>query len=344
MASIIDVARLAKVSVSTASRVLSGNPYPVSKEKRVRVLEAARTLNYMPNVLAQAMVTGDTHIVGIIVGDSTDPYFATIVRGAEDIARKHGYLAIICNSDRVPEIELHYLRTLNSYQVEGVIFAGGGLKDEGYLSEMRQTLEVLYARGGACVTMGKHLFPSLQVMVDNEKVVISAVDYLVGLGHTRIAYISGPELLTTTELRLRGYQQALEKHGLQFDPKLVISGDYKFDSGLKATHVVHQLSPPPTAVLASNDMMAIGCLAGLKELGYKIPEEISVMGIDDIPIAQITDPPLTTIAIPLYDLGAVGMETLIKVRNREVSVDTPIILPHRLVVRKSTASPRNKTC
>src|SRR5574341_1382072 len=122
MASLADVAKLANVSIPTASRVLNGSKHPVSKEKRLVVLQAARTLNYSPSVLAQALVTGYTHIVGVIIGDATDPYFAAIVRGVEDVARQHGYLVIVCNSDRVPAIELQYLRTLNDYRVDGIIF------------------------------------------------------------------------------------------------------------------------------------------------------------------------------------------------------------------------------
>jgi len=342
MASIIDVARIANVSIATVSRVLTGSTHPVSEETRARVLEAARRLNYSPSALAKAMVTGDTYIVGVIIGDATDPYFAAIVRGVEDVARKHGYLVIVCNSDRVPAIELKYLRTLNDYRVDGVIFAGGGLLDETYLREMRQALEVFYEREAVCVSLGKHLFPSLSVTVDNMRAVQDAVDYLISLGHMEIAYISGPKLLTTAELRLRGYKQAMERHGLTIHEEFILSGEYKYESGLQAARAIHALPRKPTAVMASNDIMAVGCIVGLKELGYAIPEDISVMGIDDIPMARIVDPPLTTIALPMYDLGATGMEALIKLRRGEITLDDNVVLPHRLVVRKSTAPLRQK--
>lgn len=339
MASITDVAKVANVSIATVSRVLTGSSHPVSDETRARVLEAARALNYSPSALAKAMVTGDTHIVGVIIGDATDPYFATIVRGVEDVARKHGYLVIVCNSDRMPAIELQYLRTLNDYRVDGVIFAGGGLLDEGYLNEMRQALEVFYEREAVCVSLAKHLLPSVSVLVDNERVVRDAMDYLIGLGHTQIAYISGPNLLTTAELRLNGYKSALESHGLELKPEFILCGDYKYEAGLNAATAIDRLAEKPTAVMASNDMMAIGCIVGLKELGYKVPKDISVMGIDDIATARCVDPPLTTMALPLYDLGAIGMESLIKLRNGEMTINDAITLPHRLVVRKSTAPP-----
>jgi len=343
MASIIDVAKMANVSIATVSRVLTGSSHPVSDETRTRVLEAAQALNYSPSALAKAMVTGDTRIVGVIIGDATAPYFAAIVRGVEDVARKHGYLVIVCNSDRVPAIELQYLRTLNDYRVDGVIFAGGGLLDEVYLKEMKQALEVFYEREAVCVSLAKHLFPSVPVLVDNEQVVRDAVDYLIDLGHQAIAYISGPNLLTTAELRLNGYKAALARHGIALRPEFILRGDYKYEAGLSAARAIDGLVEKPTAVMASNDIMAIGCIVGLKELGYEIPSDISVMGVDDIATARCVDPPLTTVALPLYDLGAIGMESLIKLRNGEMSINDAITLPHHLVVRKSTAPPIRTT-
>ncbi len=338
MVSIIDVARQANVSITTVSRVLTGSAHPVSGETRERVLEAAEALNYSPSALAQAMVTRATHIVGVIVGDASDPYFATIVRGVEDVARRHGYLVIVCNSDRVPEIELQYLHTLSSYRVDGVIFAGGGLTDEVYLSKMKQPLAAFQSRGAVFVSLAKHVLPaSISVLVDNEGAVSEAIDFLVGLGHRSIGYVSGPGLLTTAKLRLEGYKLALARHGLPFQPHLLFDGDYTYESGLRAAQAIHNLSNRPSAVLASNDLMAIGCIVGLKELGYRVPQDISVMGIDDILTAQFVDPPLTTIALPMYDLGATGMERLIQLRRKETPAVEPLTLPHHLVVRKSTA-------
>ena len=340
MSLLIDVAKLANVSISTASRVLNGSAHPVSADKRMRVLHAAQTLNYSPSALAKAMVTGFSHIVGVIVGDATDPYFAWIVRGVEDMARLHGYLVIVCNSDRNPEVELSYLNALNDYRVDGVIFAGGGLNDEQYLAAMNQVLHVFQERNAICISLGKHLFRSYPVIVDNKQIIHSAVDYLVSLGHIRIAYISGPGLLTTTELRLDGYREALSAHKIKLDDSLILDGNYKVESGYLAADRVHAMLEKPTAVLASNDLMAIGCMSRLKELNYQIPGEISVMGIDDIPFAQIVDPPLTTFALPMYDLGKVGMESLLKLHKGDKLDENGIVLPHTLIVRRSTAPPR----
>ena len=339
MVSIIDVAKQANVSISTVSRVLSGSTHPVSEGTRARVLAAADALDYSPSALAQAMVTQATHIVGVIIGDATDPYFAAITRGVEDVAREHGYLVILCNSDRIPEIELGYLNTLASYRVDGIIFAGGGLTDEAYLQKISLALKSYQGRGAGCVSLAKHLHSTFSVMVDNEQVIKDAMAYLIGLGHRSIAYVSGPGSLTTTTLRLNGYLSALEDHRIKFRPELVFDGDYNYESGLRVAKAIDTLSEQPTALLASNDIMAIGCIVGLKELGYRIPEEISVVGIDDIATAQVVDPPLTTVSLPLYDLGATGMESLIKLRRGEIENDGVITLPHHLILRRSAASP-----
>ena len=340
MSLLIDVARLANVSITTASRVLNGSPHPVSADKRSRVLQAAQSLNYSPSALAKAMVTGFSHIVGVIVGDATDPYFAQIVRGVEDMARTRGYLVIVCNSDRDPPVEISYLNALNDYRVDGVIFAGGGLNDEQYLAAMSKVLKNFEDRNAVCLSLGKHLFPSYPVIVDNKQIVHSAVDYLISLDHERIAYISGPELLTTTELRLAGYREALHEHKINLDESLILRGNYRVDSGYQAAERVHAMVERPTAILASNDLMAIGCMSRLKELNYHVPNDISVMGIDDIPFAQIVDPALTTIALPMYELGKLGMESLVKLHEGDALDKNGIVLPHKLIIRKSTGQPR----
>ena len=333
--SVLDVAKLAKVSVATASRVLSGSDYPVRPRTQARVREAAEALNYSPNALAQAMVSGATRIVGVIVGDATDPYFAAIVRGVEDVARAHGYLVVVCNSDRVPEIELRYLRILNDYRVEGVVFAGGGLVGETYVREIRASVDRFSARGAGCVTLGRHMFPSYRVQVDNEQVARDAVQHLSAQGHRRIAFVSGPPHLTTTGARLDGYLSAIRALDLDGNPDNIVEGDYTFEGGIRASDAIVAMDVRPTAVLASNDMMAIGCISGLKRHGYRVPDDISVMGIDDVATAVVVDPPLTTIAIPLREMGAIGMESLLGIRQGALDPDGVRTLPHRLVVRQS---------
>ena len=342
MASIVEVAKRARVSIATVSRVLSASPHPVSEDTRARVIDAAQALAYSPSALAKAMVTGSTRIVGVIIGDATDPYFAAIVRGVEDVARECGYLVIVCNADRLPAIELNYLKILNGYRADGVVLAGGGLTDPAYLRSIGPALDAFRRRGAAVVSLGKHLFESLSVLVDNRQLTIDATEHLLSLGHRDIAYISGPDQITTSGLRLDGHRQALARHGLEPRDDCLLLGDYSFEAGLSAATQIAALRRIPTAVLASNDLMAIGCLVGLKRAGYRVPQQISIMGIDDITAAQFVDPPLTTVSIPLYESGAIGMESLIRLRNGEARSGDEILLAHRVVVRQSTATVRMK--
>jgi LacI family transcriptional regulator len=295
-----------------------------------------------PNALAKAMATGRTGIVGVIVGDASDPYFAAIVRGVEDVARQHGHLVVVCNSDRDPAIELRYLRALNDYRVDGLIFAGGGLTDDAYLREIRGAIEVFRSRGAACVALAPHLFASYRVLIDNKQVVHDAVRYLHSMGHRRIAFLSGPPLLTTTGLRLAGYRAASAELGLAEEPGYVLEGDYAFEGGLRAAKEIHALRPTPSALLASNDMMAMGAIVGLRQLGYRIPEDVSVMGIDDIPTAIAVHPALTTVAIPLHELGATGMESVLRLRAGELGADGGVTLSHRIIVRDSVGALRRE--
>lgn len=338
MASIVEVARRAGVSVTTASRVINNSSHPVSEAARARVLRAMEELNYRPSALARAMITKRTQIIGVIVGDSSDPYFSAIIRGIEDVARSRGYLVIVCNSERDPEVEYNYLSLMRDYHVDGLIFAGGSLQAEAALARVMAALEELAAAGVAIVALNPHLFPAPQVSIDNVAAAREMTEYLLGLGHRRIAYIDGPADITTSALRLRGYREALEAAGIAPDPALVWPGDYTLESGLAAAQRFRASAPRPTVIFASNDQMAIGVIAGLREAGIAVPDDVSVAGLDDIPTARYIAPPLTTIEVPLYQLGEHGMQTVLCILSGQ-KVATPFYLPHKLIIRQSTAPP-----
>jgi len=339
MPSIVDVAKRAGVSVTTVSRVINDNPHRVNPETRKRILQVAEELNFKPSSLARALVSDQSCIIGVVVGDITDPYFSTIVRGISDVALEHGYLPMTCNSDRVPDLELHYVQMLRNYHVDGIIFAGGGLTDTSYLEEMQGLLMSRRKRAIPIVTLGRHLFNAPQVNIDNTGATREITDYLIGLGHQRIGFIAGPSVLTTSALRLEGYKQSLEVHGIPYNPELVIESDFTYESGFQIGECLLQLKPSPTAVLGSNDMTAIGCLTFLNTRGIKVPGEISVAGFDDIAATQYTNPPLSTIHVPMRDLGITGMKQLLRLIESEESVETMYILPHSLVIRASCAAP-----
>lgn len=336
--SLVKVARAAGVSVATASRVLSGSSHPVSEATRQRVLQAAAELGYSPSAVARALVTQRTKIIGVIVGDIDDPYFSAIARGIEDKAREHGYLTIVCNSDREPEIELNYVKVLRDYRVDGLIFAGGGLVREGYLAELEPLLSAMKKRGVRIIGIGQHALASARVDIDNAGATWEMTEYLIGLGHRQIAYIKGPLGLATSSIRLGGYHLALDQHGISPDPGLVVQGDFTIEGGFEATAYLFESGYMPTAVFAANDQMAIGALVSVQQQGLQVPRDMTVVGFDDITAARYVHPPLTTIRVPMYDLGVAAMEQLIELLQ-EREVDSVRILDHELVVRQSSAPP-----
>lgn len=336
--SIYDVAQAARVSITTVSRVLSENVHRVHPATRERVLKAMDTLGYSPSALARALATRQTRLLGVLVGDVGDPYFTGILRGVEDEARKHGYLILLCNTGRDPAVELQYLQLLRDYRVDGILFAGGCLTDPIHVRTLESLVDRMRRQGTAFVALGHYPFPIPVVTIDNEAAVGDVMAHLIGLGHRRIAFITGRPGVTTSEERLAGYRTALEAAGFAYDPDLVLPGDYSYAGGQRAAHLLLNLRPRPTAVLAANDASAIGCLAALKEAGVAIPAEVSVAGLNDIPVARYVEPPLTTVSVPIQDLGTVGLRVLLRSLAGE-TVPPEGRLPHHLIIRHSTAAP-----
>lgn len=335
MTSIDDVAREAKVSVTTVSRVLSNSSHPVNGDTRARVLATAKALGFTPSAVARALATKETHIIGVIVGDASDPYFAMIVRGIIDEARAHGYLAIICDSNRSGDVEIEFVRLLRDYRADGVIFAGGGLKDPSYLTQLTDMLGWFKSHQKAIVALGHNLADVPEVTIDNRRATQEMTEYLLGLGHRRIAFLTGPSSITTSALRTEGYLQALATHGLSTRDALVLESDFTFESGQQLASDLLDLPVPPTAIFGSNDMVTLGCLVELKQRGISVPGQISLAGFDDIAATQMVDPALTTVRVPMRDLGTMGVRQLLGLINDE-DIGSRLQLPHELVIRAST--------
>jgi LacI family transcriptional regulator len=337
MPSLRDVALRAGVSSSTASRVLSPSGHPVRTETRERVLRAAVELDFRPNRLARALVTARTHTIGAIVHDISDPYFGEIVRGLEDAARLSDYQVFVCSSDREPDRELGYVRALLSYRVDGVVFAGGGIEDRRYQADLRRLLTDYREVGGAVVLLAPHTFSAPSITADNHAGSAKMTRYLLELGHRRIGFVAGPPHVRTSRVRLNGYQDALAEHGVPYDPGLVIPGWFTSEGGAKAVSELLEQTPDLTAVFASNDVMAFGVLHELASRGIAVPEEISVAGFDDVQVAAYLHSPLTTVRIPMYEMGQEGALMVLdilegrRVRSRR--------LPVELVARSSTRPP-----
>lgn len=341
MISIVDVARKAGVSPATASRVLTNSNHPVSKETADRVLQAAAELGYVPSGIARALVSGSTRTVAVIVHDIADAYFSEIARGAEDAGARHGYMVMICNTDRDSRKEMSYLHTLLNFRVDGVIFAASTTLDEERETALHTWLEQMHSLDRVAIALSHTKLGMPMVRYDNATAAANITTYLLGLGHRRIAMIAGPADLRSAQERLQGYQRALRTHGVEPDDALVASGDYQREKAGAAVRQILDRNPDnlPTAIFAANDEMAIGALAELKRLGYSAPQQISLAGFGDIPIADYLEPPLTTVHLPLRELGSTAMEMLLRLRSKE-NASREVVLPTSLVVRASTRSLR----
>ncbi len=337
MASIVDVARLAGVSPATVSRVLSSSPYAVSPATRERVLEAARTLDFVPNALARGLLKSRVPVVGVIVHDITDPYFAEIVRGVEDAASPGDYLVITCSSDRIAQRENSYVRLLRSIRAAALIFAGSGLDDPVLNQEMRKHVAAMRGYGAAVVHLSPHALGEPEVSIDNARGVMAMVAALVGLGHQRIAFLAGPTSLYVARQRIDGYRRGLDAAGIAFDERLVISTGFNREGGVLAVDTLLGGEAPFTAICAANDLLALGALQRLAELGIDVPREVSVAGFDDIRMAAMIAPSLSTVRLPLHEMGHRGFEFAERVlagrRPRRQ------VLPTEVVLRESTAPP-----
>jgi len=337
MASITEVARLAGVSTATASRVVSSADYPVSAATKARVLDAARTLDYVPNALARGLLKSQIPVVAVIVHDITDPYFAEVVRGVEDAASPAGYLVITCSSERDAERETSYVRLLRSMRAASVIFAASGLDEPEANQEVHKHLTAMRADGAAVVHLSPHALGNADVGVDNEAGMASMIGALIELGHRKIAFLAGPLSLFVARARLAGYRHGLEAAGIPLDERLVIHTGFDKDGG--ALGVDTLLGGPVgfTAVACANDPLAMGALARLAELGIDVPAQVSVAGFDDVPVASITSPSLSTVRLPLREMGRRGFAEAARVIGGEELSST--VLPTELAMRDSTAAP-----
>jgi DNA-binding LacI/PurR family transcriptional regulator len=337
---IADVATEAGVSPATVSRVLNDSGYPVRPETRQRVLHAIEKLDFRPNEVARALLLKRTRTVGLVIPDIANPYYPAISRGVEDEASARGYAVIFCNTDRDSAKSEQYVHTLLQKQVEGIIVAGGGT-DFGKASETFARTQVVF------VGRPELRWPSVEI--DNAAAVATGMSHLVELGHRRIAFVGGPEKLTSSRDRLEGYRRSLREHGLGDEPGLVREGDYTESGGYEGARSLLSERRRPTAIFAANDRMAIGALAAASDLELEVPADVSVVGFDDIALARYVRPTLTTLSIPAYDLGATAMRLLLELQERKRnggaarSKRRAVRLPVQLVIRDSTASsPRSE--
>ncbi len=331
-----DVAQRAGVSVATASRVLSGNADGVARERREAVVAAARTLHYVPNAHAQALARAGTTHIGAILHDVSDPYFSEIVRGLQRAAADGDRLVTVCNSYRDPERELAYVGLLRSQRVGALILTGSGLDDRSYSERLSAQIGAFTASGGRAVFIGRHQVAGDAVLPDNVGGARALARALVELGHRKFAVISGPPLLTTTRDRLDGFTAGLGEQGISLDRNAVIPGDFSGESGTAAMSRLLYANTDATCIFALNDAMALGALRSLRARGIDVPGRMSIAGFDDIPSTLDTNPTLTTVRIPLVEMGTIAVQLALEPATDELRVRH---MRSEVILRESTAPP-----
>ena len=333
-----DVARQAAVSLTTASRALDpDNDHPVNGSTRARVLAAATKLAYQPNPMARALRTRRVPTIAIVVHDVSDPYFAEVVRGATAAASARGYLTVVCSSDRDPMTELRYVEMLALSRVSGVIFAGGGLEEAHYRTRMSAYARSIAHYGGAIVALAPRSERWPAEVPANRTGAHMVTEHLLQFGHRRIAMISGPKTLRTSGERELGYLEAVKAAGVK---PVIVRSDLTIAGGAEA---ISRLlgEGAPTAVFLASDTMALGALWELRRRGIGVPTDISVAGFDDIPGLDFIHPTLTTVHVPMAELGAAGVARLMRQLDDGDKNQRTEIHDVQLVIRESTGKPND---
>lgn len=330
-----DVAREAGVSIATASRALSGAP-GVSESMAERVRTVADRLGYVANLHARTLAGGPTSVVGLVVHEIGDPYFAEIASGVLGVAAAEGLTVQICHSGRDPEAELTQIRTLIANGVGAIIVAGSGFVDGAVRAQVTSTLRSYLGDGGRVAVIGRHHLAVDTVQPENEAGGHAIAEHVVGLGHRRLGIITGSRALTTIHDRLGGIARALEAVGLELESLPIVEAAFTRGGGKEAAAQLLSQAPDVTAMVALNDDMAIGALSVLRDRGIDVPGQVSVTGFDDVAVAQDLAPGLTTVRLPMSDMGRQALQ---------LALSPPAKRPRRrsaraeLIVRDSTARP-----
>jgi LacI family transcriptional regulator len=333
---IADIAREARVSQATVSRVLNDKAEGVGAETRQRVKDVMARLRWQPCGMARGLATGRSRAVGLVVPDIADPFYPLIIKGAEETLRRVGYGTFLCDSDHDVAKEREHVRILVEKRVDGVILNSGA-------SDFGPQMEMLERHGVPCVLLDRVVEgrrPPPGVFADNRGGAAMAVGYLLDGGARRLCFLNGPPELAISRLRRQGVDDAVRARRL--DPAAVLhaTGDYSVGSGERAVEALlgARRRPPFDALFAANDRMAIGALRALKRRGVRVPEDVELVGFDDIELATLVEPPLTTVAQPAFEMGQRSAELLLQLIEGVRPRRRTVVLAPSFVVRGTTRS------
>ena len=329
--SVKDVAARSGVSFQTTSKVLNGKG-SVSEQTRERILSAAKDLGYVPNILARSLVTRITQAIGLVASDFGDPNLSRFIVGAEQEARRQGYVVVIASIDPDGTGGDRATRALIERRVDGVLLAAPQMEEDVKTARLinRQvpTVSLHHVPGGGVATVGS----------DHSLTGLLATRHLIERGHRQIATITGPLSRRVTRSRLQGYRRALEEAGMRYEASLIEEADWQISGGFEATRGLLSRRPGVTAIFAQNDTMAIGVLSFLRELGRRVPEDCAVVGCDDLEVAAHTVPPLTSVRVPFHETGEQAMRLLLAMIASGSVEATRVKLPVELVPRASSGA------
>jgi LacI family transcriptional regulator len=313
VATLAEVARQAGVSLATASRVLNGSSRVVRPELREKVLSAATELRYTPNAHAQALAGGATSTVGVVLHDVSDPYFAQVASGAMRRATEHDLLVMMACTFRDPEREVAYVRMLHRQRAQAIILTGSGYHDRERTEALHAALAAYQSGGGRVAVVSQHRFDVDTVLPDNQGGARKLARTLLELGHRQFALLTGPEHLLTVRDRYLGFRHELGRAAAKLPNDRVVDGGFTRDGGYAATCALHDAGvlDQVSCLVALSDVMAVGAMAALRDLGIRVPDQLSLAGFDDIPAARDLAPPLTTVRLPLEEMGARAVDLVL---------------------------------
>jgi LacI family transcriptional regulator len=329
-----EIAQRARVSIGTVSHVIN-NTAKVRPKLRDRVLDAVRSLGYQPSALAQGLRRKRTNMLGMVIPDITNPFFPGVVRGVEDVAYKRSFRVILCNADNDPVKEESYVRELRSYHIAGLLIipAAGANIAEHLRAYTSAEVPVV------CIDRVPQGWKGDSVLVANADGAYMATRYLIEMGHRRLGVITGPLNLTNAKERLEGFTRALREARIEIGPEFVQEAHFDAASGYQAALRLLRMLPRPTAIFACNDLIALGLLQAVRELGLHCPNEVSIAGFDSLEFTNFTDPSLTSVYQPGYQLGATAARLLLERVDGMRSAAKKVSLPTELRKRNSVAPP-----
>lgn len=334
VANMKDIAKVAQVSLGTVSHVLN-NSARVREPVRRRVLDAVEAAGYQPSQLARGLRRVKTNMIGMIIPDITNPFFPAVVRGAEDVAFANGYRLILCNTDNDHSKELVHLNELRTYLPAGLIVIPSNFSDLTTQAESYRKA----GTGVVCIDRLPRNWSGDSVTASNEEGAYNATRHLIQMGHTRLAAITGPLHLTNAKDRLNGFKRAVREARLHLAPEYLQETTFDKQGGHSKTLILLRLIPRPTAIFAGNDMIALGALLAIREAGLRCPEDVSLMGFDDLDIAETTNPSLSSVSQSGYQLGSTAARILVDRFEGDESPARHLILETSLKVRDSVAAP-----